>query len=172
MRVLSFRRYSFLLFFCSGFAAHSQSRVDSLPVVEAVNQTEVARIVQQNKGKVVLVNVWATWCVPCREEMPNLLRLNSEYPDKDFKLILISADDVEKIDTVVRPMLKKFGVDFVSYINGESSDEAFINAMNPEWNGALPTSFVYDKENNLVQMMVGGRSYQDFQSAVSALLKN
>lgn len=147
-----------------------QSKHDIFPPVGITNHTLIKELVQQNKGKVVLVNVWATWCAPCREEMPALLSLRRQFRDKGFELILVSADEPEFIRTKVQPMLKEFGVDFLTYINHDSTDEAFIAGMNPDWNGALPTSFLYDREGRLAEMMIGGKSYEQFDTSIKKLL--
>jgi len=129
-------------------------------------------LVRRDSGRVVLVNVWATWCKPCKEEMPNLIKLRTDLRRKNFTLILISADDIEIADSVVRPAMKSLGADFPSYILNENEDE-FMTAMNPGWKGAfaLPTSFLYDTQGKLADMMVGGKTYKQFSIAVKKLLK-
>ena len=151
------------------FAA-CQTHQENLPPVEGVDHSRIQEIVAQNRGKVVLVNAWATWCEPCREEMPALVKLRKEFHDKGFELVLVSADEPELVNTKVRPMLQGFGVDFESYINTVGSDEAFIAGMSPKWNGALPTSFVYDRTGKLAEMMIGGKSFEQLKEKVVKLL--
>lgn len=103
--------------------------------------------------------------------MPTLMKLRKNFRDKDFALILVSADEPELITTKVQPMLKDFGVDFITYITHESSDEAFIAGISPEWNGALPTSFLYNKEGKLVDMIIGSKTYEQFEEGVVKLLR-
>jgi hypothetical protein len=69
--------------------------------------------------------------------------------------------------------LKKLGVDFPTYIMNDSTQEAFMYAMNPVWKGAfaLPTSYLYDAKGKLVDMLVGGKTYKRFVKAVVPLLK-
>ncbi len=102
--------------------------------------------------------------------MPGLIRLRSAYSAKGFRLILVSADGDGTPDTAVQSSLARFGVDFLSYIDADSSDEQFINGMNPDWSGALPTSFLYDSTGKLVDMLVGGKSYETFEKAIRPLL--
>ena len=104
--------------------------------------------------------------------MPSLVKLWKNYSDKGFDLILVSIDDVEQADSLVTTTLKQFHVDFQTYINSDSTDEAFINGINPNWSGALPTSFVYDKDGKLVETLVGEQRYEKFEEAVMALMKN
>ncbi len=165
--------YFFLLLagLCFFFCA-CQIKQNVLPPVEKIDHVKILQRVQQNHGKVTLVNVWATWCAPCKEEMPNLVKLRQKFVDKGFDLILVSIDDVEQADSIVAATLKQFNIDFQTYIKNDSTDEAFINGMNPNWSGALPTSFVYDKDGKLVETLVGERKYEQFEEAVKALMKN
>lgn len=119
-----------------------------------------------NKGKVILFNYWATWCKPCVEEFPDLIKLNNEYKDKDFKLVLVSLDFSEDIENKTKAFLKKHGVDFVSYYNGFDNDEEIINYMDKNWDGGIPGTFIFDKEGKLQKTFIGKRKYEDFKSAV------
>jgi thiol-disulfide isomerase/thioredoxin len=139
--------------------------------VEMISVSHLKSMIAGDSGNVVLVNAWATWCKPCKEEMPNLLRLNKVHKNDPFKFILVSADDFDQLDTVVKPMLKSLGVGFTTYIVNDSSDNAFISGMNADWNGALPTSFIYSKEGKLMSMLTGERSYEQFEKAVAGLLR-
>jgi thiol-disulfide isomerase/thioredoxin len=148
-----------------------QGRESTFPLVEPVDHRALQDIVGSQKGSVVLVNIWATWCAPCREEMPALVKVHREFRDKGFSLVLVSTDEVDLLRTRVQPMLKEFGVDFPSYIY-TGDEEALIAAMHPEWRGALPTSFLYDRNGNLVEMMVGRRTLEQFTRAVRTLIES
>jgi len=153
-----------------GFQQPAQRRHVVLPGVTPLRVGGLKEIVHRDSGNVVFVNVWATWCKPCKEEMPNLVRLRKEFLDKRFSLILVSADDSELVDTKVRPALQSLGVDFPSYIINEKSDDAFIGGMDSSWNGALPTTFVYGRNGILTKIMTGEKSYSQFDTTLRALL--
>lgn len=53
------------------------------------NQNTLDSLKKENSGKVLLINLWASWCKPCTEEFPDLMKINSEYKDKDFKIIFL-----------------------------------------------------------------------------------
>ncbi|MCZ6670720.1 MAG: TlpA disulfide reductase family protein, partial [Acidobacteria bacterium] len=84
--------------------------------VEVIPATgpEVLAAVRAAGGSVTLVNVWATWCKPCLEEMPDLLRLGKEYRDRGMKVILVSGDFDTQMPAVIE-FLERQGVDFPSY---------------------------------------------------------
>ena len=156
-----------LCLFCCG----CQVKQKEIPAVQKINYEKILERVQQNHGKVTLVNAWATWCVPCKEEMPNIVKLQKNYSGKGLDVILVSLDDIDQKDSTVTTALKQAGVDFQTFVNSDSTDEAFINGMNPNWSGALPTTFLYDKESKLVETLVGERKYEQFEDAVAALMK-
>jgi thiol-disulfide isomerase/thioredoxin len=139
------------------------------PSVTRVTHGQLKEVVSSDSGKIVLVNVWATWCKPCKEELPSLVRLSKEYRDKGLKVVLVSADDVDSLEKNVEPMLKNLQVDVPSYIIADSSDEAFMDGFAPDWSGALPTTFVYDRSGALKETMVGERTYDQFKKSVEKL---
>jgi thiol-disulfide isomerase/thioredoxin len=103
--------------------------------------------VRARRAPAVLVNVWATWCLPCREEFPDLMRLRQTFAKQGLELVLVSADFEEQIPEA-KAFLAENGVDFPTYVK-QQDDMAFINAMNPDWSGALPASFVFDRGGEL-----------------------
>jgi thiol-disulfide isomerase/thioredoxin len=139
--------------------------------VERADHDTILRLVKEGGAKAAIVNVWATWCEPCRKEMPDLLRLRERYRKEGFDLILVSADDPDSAETAVRRVLGKFGVDFTTYIEKDSTDEVFINGMSREWSGALPASFLFAKGGELRDVMIGEKSYAEFESRVKPLLR-
>ena len=105
----------------------------------------------------VLVNVWATWCTPCREEFPDLLHVARELAPRGLRLVLVSVDFPE--DTAeTTSFLTSQGVDFATFVR-TGKDEAFVNGLEPKWSGAIPATFLYDAGGKLVQFWEGKASY-------------
>ncbi|MBI1802948.1 MAG: TlpA family protein disulfide reductase [Ignavibacteriae bacterium] len=149
----------------------AQTKLRGLPPVTPIHIAELKEMIRHDSGNVVFVNVWATWCKPCREEMPQVVRLRKNFLNKGFSLILVSVDDSDIVGTQVRPALQKLGVNFPSYIINEKSDEAFITGMDSSWNGALPTTFVYDRHGALSNILTGERTYKQFEEAIRKFLR-
>lgn len=105
----------------------------------------------------VLVNVWATWCTPCREEFPDILKVARELSPRGLRVVLVSAD-FPGLDREIREFLTAHGVDFTTYYR-EGPDEAFIDAMSPDWSGAIPATFLFDGHGKLVRFWEGKASY-------------
>lgn len=120
-------------------------------------------------AQAVLVNVWATWCEPCREEMPDLVRFYRDHRADGLRLVLISADDDEQRDEVAR-VLGALGFDGPAFIK-RGNDMTFIDALDPGWKGALPATFLFDAHGAKKRSWLGSVTYDDLRARVSGLLK-
>lgn len=149
----------------AGATAESPAALAVIPVTAGGLQARV----RQAPGRAVLVNVWATWCVPCREEFPDLVRLRRDLGEQGFELYLVSADFGLE-DGSVRAFLAAQGVDFETFFK-EEKDMPFIETMHPEWSGALPASFLYDDAGKLVRFWQGKASYEELHEEVQSVLQ-
>lgn len=137
-----------------------------VPELLPVTGHELLERVRSSAAEVVLVNVWATWCIPCREEFPSLMQLARDLPERELDLVLVSADFPEQAEAA-REFLRQQGVTFPSYLK-EGRDEEFINALSERWSGALPATLVYDRAREVVRFWEGGASSEEFRAAVDA----
>ncbi|HEY3128502.1 MAG TPA: TlpA disulfide reductase family protein [Acidobacteriota bacterium] len=158
----------------TGDQALSRDRNQSSPgpssiQLEPINEKGVKKILGKNKGSVVVINFWATWCVPCREEFPDLVKLYANYRDKGIQLVLLSMDDQDQVEAV-KKFLKDNSVDFVSYIRAGEDFEGLVNAIDPQWVGAIPSTFVFNRHGRRVDTMVGKQDYGAFEKAIRPLL--
>lgn len=134
------------------------------------DKNTIDSIKEANKGKVILFNYWATWCKPCVEEFPDLLKLNDEYKDKDFKIVFVSLDFGKDFPDQTKRFLKKMNVNFITYYNNFKSDEDLINYMDKEWEGSIPGTFIFDKDGSLKKTYIGKTKYADFKKSVDNYL--
>jgi len=125
--------------------------------------------VREPGARVTLVNVWATWCAPCREEFPELVRLERAWRDRGARVMFVSADFDDQLPAV-RAFLSEQGVTAPSWIK-TGDDMAFINAIEPRWTGALPATFIYDSRGELVRFWEGKADYAKFESELRAALE-
>lgn len=142
----------------------------ALPTVTTINHEELTSLVLREQGSVIVVNMWATWCVPCIAEFPELLRLRADHAGSGLVVYFVSLDRGRSRDTDVRPFLARMGVDFETYLKQPGNDEAFINALSDQWSGALPATFIFDRAGALQHLLVGEQTLDDLQRLVFPLL--
>lgn len=138
--------------------------------VESLNRRGLEKIVKERNGKVLLLNIWATWCVPCREEFPDLVKVANKFAKDKVEVIGISTDFPEDMKSKIIPFLKKKNVNFTNYISAFKNDEELINFINKDWNGALPATVIYDQTGNKVAFLEGKKSYADFIEQLNRLI--
>jgi thiol-disulfide isomerase/thioredoxin len=104
---------------------------------------------KQWKGKVVVVNFWATWCEPCREEMPRFVKLQDEYGDKGLQFVGIAIDQVDK----VQRFSSEIHLNYPTLIGGYGAIELSKSTGNRY--GALPFTVVIDRAGAIVHTQLG-----------------
>ncbi len=131
----------------------------------------LAQAVAREKGKVVLVNFWATWCVPCREEFPELIRLERGYRNRGLRVIGVSTDLAKDLPAVEK-FLAREAPDFPNFRKANAGDDQdFIEGVDPKWGGELPFSVLYGRDGRRARTLSGKHSSADFERAVDALLR-
>jgi thiol-disulfide isomerase/thioredoxin len=137
--------------------------------LQQVDEAGFQKLIAAQKGKVILVDFWATWCRPCRAEMPELVKLESRLRAQGVKLITVSADEPEKATEALN-FAAEVGVPMPAYIRHAKDDDKFINFVDPKWSGALPALILYDKQGRHVKSFVGETPMKDIEAAVTKLL--
>ena len=133
--------------------------------IKEISLIELSEIINNRNGKGLLINIWATWCLPCKEEFPGLIKLSNLYEDK-IDVVGISIDYPDEAESKINPFLKEFQLSFTNYVNGENDAEEFINFLNGEWSGAIPATFIYDSDGQQVEFFIGKKSFEEFEAAV------
>jgi thiol:disulfide interchange protein len=141
----------------------------ALPELLPVTASELRRAIVAPGASAVVVNVWATWCLPCRKEFPDLLRAAAAFRERGARLVLVSAD-FEENTAAAREFLARHGVDFPSYLK-VGKDMEFIDALSPGWGGALPATFVFDGGGVLRDFWEGETSYETFAARIGAVVE-
>jgi thiol-disulfide isomerase/thioredoxin len=144
------------------------ARAATKPAVVNADLRQVKEAIRKPGARAVLVNVWATFCEPCREEMPDLLRVFRARQARGLRLVLVSADDQNGRAEAQR-YLASLGVDFTSYLK-TGDDMAFINGLDPRWTGVLPASFLFDAEGKLRHFWSGRVTAATVAPEIDALL--
>lgn len=118
------------------------------------------------KGKVVLLNIWATWCGPCKREIPDLIALSQEMAPRGVMFIGVSVDQHEKRVMMVKNYVEKVGVTYINIVddNPPKIAEAYGGIR------AIPTTMIIDRNGNVVERLVGMRSKAEFKAAIERAL--
>ena len=114
------------------------------------------------RGKVVILDFWATWCAPCRVEIPNFIELQKQYGDKGLRVVGVSLD--EQGPDVVKKFAKQFGVTYPIVIGNQKVADAYGGI------DAIPTTFVVDRKGRIVSWHMGYDDKAAFEKEIQSLL--
>ena len=127
------------------------------------------KLLQQYKGKPLLVNFWATWCEPCRDEYPMLNELAKQYAPQGLKVVGVSLDQDGDL-ILMRRFLARYKPIFPNYRKKKGEENAFVQAVFPGWNGSLPASVFYAKDGQQISHFVGAGGHDTYEAAIKMLL--
>lgn len=136
---------------------------------QAIDFAGYQKLLETHRGKPVLVNFWATWCEPCRDEFPMLSELARQHAPQGLTVIGVSLDEDVDIN-LVRHFLKRMNPAFPNYRKKPGKDEPFINGVDAKWGGALPATFFYDREGRRMASLVGEHKRAEFDTVIERLL--
>jgi len=149
----------------TGYAAADST---TWPALEPVTAAQLLARVQEPGSSATIVNVWATWCAPCREEFPELVRLANEHRAHGLRVLFVSTDFDDQ-QSAVRRFLARHGAR-APWLIKTGKDMEFIDGLDPRWSGALPATIVYDAHGKPVTFWEGRADYARFEAAVAPLL--
>ncbi len=160
-------------------AAEEAASADQLidpDTIHPATADQFRKVLEHHRGKVVVVNYWATWCIPCLQELPELDLLQERYRERGLVVLAVSMDDPDKLEDRVRPFFAKRAPGLVSYLasaeeGAEDSSVDFVASFHPEWPGALPTTMFFDRSGELVNVHLGRMLYAEFEEAALELLE-
>ena len=163
----------------SGFSASAQSTNGAgkspKPVAETITVKDVdhaglAALLKRDNARPLLVNFWATWCEPCRDEFPDLVEIDSEYRARGLDFITVSLDDIAEIKTEVPKFLQQMRATMPAYLLNVSDPEPSIKAVDPGWGGALPATVLYDKNGQIVFKHFGRIKPAELRAAIQKVV--
>lgn len=155
-------------------SAAPQKSVPAARATPAVKVTQVDEIAFRKllapSGKPVLINFWATWCDPCREEFPDLVKFDNEFKGKiDF--ITISLDDPEDIATAVPRFLSSMKATMPAYLLKTPDESAVITSISKDWRGGMPFTALYSPNGDLAYFREGKIVLETLRGEVNKLLQ-
>ena len=123
-----------------------------------------SRAVEEWRGKVIVVNFWATWCAPCREEIPLFVKLQKTYGERGLQFVGIAIDDPAKI----RPFATEFGMNFPVLVAGADAIDLARKLGNRA--GVLPFTVIISRDGKVVSSEIGTAHNARLESLLASLL--
>lgn len=138
------------------------------PKVTQIDIEGLKKLLKPN-GKPLLINFWATWCDPCREEFPDLVKLDAEYKGRvDF--ITVSLDDLDDISTLVPKFLREVKAEMPAYLLKTPDENAAISLVSKDWSGELPLTAVYEAGGGLSYFRPGKFKYETLRNELAKVV--
>lgn len=129
-------------------------------LIHEATPADILSQIKHENAPVTLVNFWASWCQPCKLEMPYILEARSRYAQKGLKVIFISIDNPEDLPAA-EAFLRDQKVDFESFYKGNQS-LSFVNEIFPKWQGAVPATILFRGDLIVLDSWEGEASLEDF----------
>lgn len=145
-----------------------------LPVVKKLDLEGLKNVLKRDEKnpRPLLVNFWATWCDPCREEFPDLVKINKEYKPKGLDFITISLDDLAEIKKDVPQFLREMKATMPAYLLYVDDQAEAIGTISPEWGGGLPVTFLFDANGQVVYSKTGLIKPDELKEAINKVLSS
>lgn len=118
----------------------------------------------------LLVNFWATWCDPCRDEFPDLVRLDHLYSKRGLEFAAISLDDKSELKNGIPAFLREMHATMPAYRLNADDPEPSILLVDQKWSGALPATVLYDAQGTMVYKHFGRISVAELRAAIEKVL--
>lgn len=130
---------------------------------------ELERRLAAGSDTTYIVNFWATWCVPCIQELPHFEKFGQAYRRDPVKVLLISLDSRSKLNSAVVPFVKKRGLRNEVLLLNEPNQQEYIDRISPDWSGSLPATLFVNKGKKVRQLLEKELSYKELESTYQTL---
>jgi thiol-disulfide isomerase/thioredoxin len=151
-------------------ASPSPAEATSAPSakIRSLTAKQIRALVDDSKGKVVVVNFWASWCPPCVREFPAIIKVYEQYHDKGLNVFAVSMnapDETADIEQFVQTYKPRFPI-FLA----DTQDKTFNESVLEKWSGEMPMTLVFDTDGKQVLAHKAEITYKELSSKVESLL--
>ncbi|HET9478378.1 MAG TPA: TlpA disulfide reductase family protein [Pyrinomonadaceae bacterium] len=140
-------------------------------VVSPIDTNELKGLLTQQRERPLLVNFWATYCDPCRDEFPDLVKIDKEYRPHALEFVTISLDDMSDLKTSVPKFLDSMKATMPAYLLNVTDPEPAINLVDPRWQGDLPATYLYNEKGEVVYKHIGRVNPVELREAIEKVVK-
>jgi len=140
-------------------------------VVEPIDTEALKTLLTQPRQRPLLVNFWATFCDPCRDEFPDLVKIDKDYRPQSLEFVTVSLDDVSDIKTTVPEFLGSMKATMPAYLLNVSDPEPAIDFVDKKWRGELPATYLYNEKGEVVFRHIGRVDAAKLRDEIEKLVK-
>lgn len=140
-------------------------------VVSPLDLEALKGLITQPREHPLLINFWATYCDPCRDEFPDLVKIDKDYRPRALEFITISLDDVTDIKTGVPKFLGSMKATMPAYLLDVPDPEPAIDLIDPRWQGSLPATFLYNEKGEMVYKHIGRVKPEELRAEIEKVVK-
>lgn len=161
---MNIRRYiivAFFLLMTCGISAQDKS-------IPMFTFSDLDKLLHQNSDSVFVINFWATWCGPCRRELPEFEKIHQDYAREKVKVLLVSLDFPSMLDSGLNPFLKSNRITAPVVLLNEPDANSWIDKVDPGWTGSLPATLIYKGPNRLFYERE--LHYQEISGSIHSLI--
>ncbi len=136
---------------------------------KVLSLNQLNKRIATGKDTTYVVNLWATWCAPCVEELPYFERIHRENLNKPIKVILLSLDFKSKLNSDIVPFVIKNKLSTEVFVIDEPNQQTFNKLMHKDWTGVLPTTLFVNTKNKIKVLHEKTFTFQELEKTLSAL---
>ena len=149
-------------------AASVGGNAPAAEIIAAITAEQLHMLVEEQRGKVVVVNFWATWCPPCLREFPAIIDVYERYRERGVEVLAVSMNSADEAEDVEQ-FLATYDPPFPVYI-AASQDKTFYEGVLPQWFGEMPMTLIFDAAGTNARVHKKPLTHEELASDVSALL--
>lgn len=137
-----------------------------------VKLNEITDLIESENDSLLVINFWATWCLPCVKEIPYFEELGKKYNNHQLKIILVNLDFKKDIDTKLIPFLEKQKLNSTVWFLDETNANSFIPKIEENWSGALPFTLFIKRSSGIKKWHEGSFTLDSLNEQISNILLN
>ncbi|ARS36842.1 TlpA disulfide reductase family protein [Pontibacter actiniarum] len=138
--------------------------------VEVIKFKDLKELRERPGDTLYVVNFWATWCKPCIKELPYFEAANQQYKNKPVKVVLVSMDAVEDLDSRVKAFVQRRGLKSTVVLLDEVDGNTWIDKIEPKWSGAIPATMVFNNKQGKYAFREAAITQEELNALIEEML--
>jgi thiol-disulfide isomerase/thioredoxin len=149
-----------------GAATNAAQSGPAAPATELIDAAGLRKLLAAQSGKIVVLNLWATWCVPCLREIPDLVTVARESASRGVVLIGLSMDEPSALAGQVEPFRRSRFPAFRTWLRSTDDMDPLVSVVDTAWNEILPTTYIIGRDGKVATKIQGKRTLEQFRELV------